>query len=413
MSPSPVFVLRTCAVLALAPVAAAQANTEYTAREVMLPMRDGVKLYTQIFEPAERSEALPILIRRTPYNVGPLPRTTNASEIGPSPLFAEEGYIFVRQDVRGQFRSEGEWEVLRPPRRVKADPSAVDETTDAFDTIDWLLESVEGHNGRVGMWGVSYSAWETVMAMADAHPALVAVSPQASPADMFVGDDIHHNGAFRLSYMFSWMSGMAAARGELDRGVVDAARRQDGYEYFLDGGGSREISQSHFGDAVPAWSDLMAHGTYDEFWRRRNPFLLLGDVRPAVLNVAGWFDAEDFRGPIDIYHRVEARDEGDRNCLVIGPWKHGGWNFWSRGPSRSLRELDFGWPTGEWFREQVELPFFEHHLRSAADPRFPEVHAFETGGEHLAPVRSVAAGVDRGAAALLVERRGGLVPPSG
>ncbi|MAG58483.1 MAG: X-Pro dipeptidyl-peptidase [Planctomycetes bacterium] len=343
-------------------------------------MRDGVKLYTQIFEPVGRDASSPILLTRTPYDVGAMPRRVDPSRLGPSPLFADAGYVFVSQDVRGRFRSEGDWKTLRPPRLDPTDPSAVDETTDASDTIDWLLEHVPGHNGRVGMWGISYDAWQTVMAMVDAHPALVAVSPQASPADMYVGDDIHHNGAFRLSYTFAWHAFMAARGGNADPALIRPALQADAYEFFLAFSSLQELEQRFFQGRVPDWDDLIVHADYDEYWQRRNVLHLLDDVRPAVLHVAGWFDAEDFRGPIDLYHRVESSDDQDRNYLVVGPWKHGGWNVQTGETGESLGDLDFGSATSETYRDQVELPFFEHWLRDDADPLLPEVMAFETGG---------------------------------
>jgi hypothetical protein len=230
------------------------------------------------------------------------------------------------------------------------------------------------------MWGISYDAWQTVMAMVDAHPALVAVSPQASPADMYVGDDIHHNGAFRLSYTFAWHAFMAARGGNADPALIRPALQADAYEFFLAFSSLQELEQRFFQGRVPDWDDLIVHADYDEYWQRRNVLHLLDDVRPAVLHVAGWFDAEDFRGPIDLYHRVESSDDQDRNYLVVGPWKHGGWNVQTGETGESLGDLDFGSATSETYRDQVELPFFEHWLRDDADPLLPEVMAFETGG---------------------------------
>jgi hypothetical protein len=342
----------------------------------MIPMRDGVELYTQILEPRDRSQSYPILLNRTPYSVNHYSPSITRKWLGPSPHFTDAGYVFVYQDVRGQFRSEGEWRVLAPPRRIEADPKAVDETTDAYDTIEWLLDHVDGDNGRVGMWGISYPAWQTVMAMADAHPALIAVSPQASPADMFLGDDLHHFGAFRLSYSFGWLTFMSMARGDLDRTQINFNRSQDGYDFFLGVGPLTNINKNYFHHKVPAWDELMQHGTYDDYWRRRNALTLLDDVRPAVLNVAGWFDAEDFRGPIEIYQKVEGRDRLERNFLVVGPWQHGGWNEESE---PNLGDFNFGSDSAQYYQETVELAFFEHYLREGADPLLPEVLAFETG----------------------------------
>ena len=364
--------------LTLAPCSWAQ-SIPYQAREVMIPMRDGVKLYTQLFEPVDTEQPNPILFRRTPYSVERLPRQVDPASLGPSPAFAESGYIFVHQDVRGQFRSEGDWEMLQPMRPDRSDPEAVDESTDAYDTIEWLLENVEGNNGRVGMWGISYDAWETVMAMADAHPALVAASPQASPGDWFLGDDAHHYGAFRLDYMFSWIGFMAMRRGDVEAASIVPALRSDAFTFFSAAGSLRQIGEKYFQGKAPEWTNLLEHGNYDEYWKRRNVLRELGQVGPAVLNVAGWFDAEDFRGPIDIYSTIEATSSADRNHLVIGPWKHGGWSTLV-GDGSTFGALDFGEATGTHFQEGIEFPFFDRYLRETEDAAPPEALVFETGG---------------------------------
>ncbi|MFT4542446.1 MAG: putative CocE/NonD family hydrolase [Planctomycetota bacterium] len=364
---------------ALVSGATAQHPSGYTATEVMIPMRDGTKLYTQIFRPVDSDEPAPILLTRTPYGIGGVPMRIDRSAMGPSPAFADTGYIFVKQDVRGQFRSEGEWDLMMPPRLDRTDPTATDESTDAFDTVDWLVENVEGNNGRVGMWGISYDGWQTVMAMADAHPALLAVSPQASPGDEYLGDDTHHYGAFRLAYTFAWLGYMAAERGDADKNAIGPVLTEDGFEFFSKAGSMGDLQERFFGDRVPEWNDIMTHGDYDEYWQVRNVIPQLKQVRPAVLNVAGWFDAEDFRGPIDIYKAVESTASAQHNWLVVGPWKHGGWSTPGDGAGQSLGDLNFAEATAERFQYDIELPFFEHYLRDEFDPLFPEMLAFETG----------------------------------
>ena len=354
---------------------AARGDLEYRLREVMIPMRDGVRLHTKVFEPVGVAEPVPILMKRTPYGTEDV---AVGGLIGPSPLFERAGYVFVHQDVRGQHGSEGEWEILCPPRDP-ADPSAVDERTDTWDTIEWLLANVEGHNGKVGMWGISYPGWQVAMAMSEAHPALVAVSPQASPNDMFLGDDLHHNGAFRLTYTFAWVAFMAARRGEVDPAEVMPLLRQDAYALFRGAGSATAIGERFLGDGVADWNLPLAHPVYDDYWRRRSVGSLFDDVRPAALHVAGWFDAEDFRGPLDLYALAERGDDDDRNLLVVGPWRHGGWSAELDMDGSSLGELSFGEPTATWFQEVVEFPFFEHRLRGGEDPDLPEVFAFETG----------------------------------
>ncbi|MEM7202908.1 MAG: CocE/NonD family hydrolase [Planctomycetota bacterium] len=367
--------------------ATAQLDGHYTKRLAMIPMRDGTKLHTQIFEPTNPEGRPPILLNRTPYGMRRYDTTIARRWLGPSPLFSALDYVFVYQDVRGQHGSEGEFRVLRPPRTVRSDPRAVDETTDAFDTIEWLLDHVPDHNGRVGMWGISYGAWQTVMAMADAHPALVAVSPQASPGDMFVGDDIHHHGAFRLHYMFGWLAHMASTSGLLGpkRGRFDFGT-DDAYAYFLGLGPLGAVDERVFRGRVPAWTEYMTHGVYDAYWRQRNPLRLMRDVRPAALHVAGWFDAEDFRGPLEIYDRTEVDGRRDANYLVVGPWRHGGWNALSGDTGASLGRATFGAGTSAHFRRAMERPFFEHHLRDGPDPQLAPVTAFETGGNRWHPL---------------------------
>lgn len=370
--------LRAALALLVLPLGTA-AQLEYRGRETMVPMRDGVRLYTQVFEPVNAPEPCPILLTRSPYGIAPLEERPRPASLGPSPAFAEAGYVFVRQYVRGQFESEGEWQLMRPAWSRLSGEGATDEITDTQDTIDWLLENVEAHNGRVGMWGISYDAWQATMAMVDAHPALLAVSPQASPGDEYLGDDTHHNGAFRLSYVFAWIAFMTAQRSGADRDALLSTLGQEGYEFFLGFDSLAALDERFFGGEVQDWNEMMEHGDYDEYWRQRNVVALLDDVRPAVLNVVGWFDAEDFRGPLDIYQRVEAGDDEDRNWLVVGPWKHGGWNLRAGGDGSSLGDLAFGEPTAPFYAHEIELPFFEYHLRDGEDPWLPEVWAFETG----------------------------------
>ncbi|MEM7201344.1 MAG: CocE/NonD family hydrolase [Planctomycetota bacterium] len=354
-------------------------TANYTKRTAMVPMRDGTRLHTQIFKPQDKSRCYPILLSRTPYGMRNYGPKIVRRRLGPSNRFAIAGYVFVYQDVRGQNGSEGDFEVLRPPRRNRADPRATDETTDAYDTISWLLENVNCNNGKVGMWGISYAAWQTVMAMADAHPNLLAVSPQASPSDMFLGDDIHHNGAFRLHYMFHWMSLMGSLRGDLTGKKGDRFRygTNDLFAYHLANGPLSTVDDKIFCRKLPFWTRMMEHGTHDDFWRRRDPVRLLDDVRPAVLNVAGWFDAEDFRGPFAIYEKVEAKDSDNNNHLIVGPWRHGGW---ARDRGDSLGPAKFRVPTAKEYQRDIEFPFFEHHLRDNTSFDFGGVTVFETGG---------------------------------
>ncbi|MBN2205917.1 MAG: CocE/NonD family hydrolase [Candidatus Aminicenantes bacterium] len=350
----------------------------YAKKEYMVPMRDGVRLFTQVYAPTDTSRTYPILFRRTPYGIPPYGEHRYRPSPGPSWLFAEEGYIFVLQDCRGQYKSEGEFVVMRPHRPDKRSPRDVDESSDTFDTIDWLITNIPNNNGRVGQWGISYPGWHTVMGMIDAHPALKASSPQASPADMWVGDDFHHNGAFRLMYTFDWLARSARTRphpsgtgsGRWSYGTPD------GYKFFMEMGPVANADVLYFHGSVPTWNDYMTHGDYDEYWQKQNVLPHLKNIRPAVLNVAGWFDAEDFYGPMSIYRAIEEKTPGNKSVLVVGPWLHGGWASMD---GDVLGEIRFGVKTGADYREKVELPFFNSHLKDKGEPELPEAFVFETG----------------------------------
>jgi len=348
----------------------------------MIPMRDGVTLHTTVYAPARTDERFPILLLRTPYGTGPYGADEYRPFLGPSPhssAFEEEGFIFVFQDVRGKFKSEGAFTVMRPHNPAKKGSKDVDESSDTYDTIDWLVKQVPNNNGRVGMIGTSYPGFQVVHGMIDAHPALVAASPQASPSDMWLGDDFHHNGAFRFMYTFSWLSGTARARkgpSDADRGTFDPGT-PDGYRFFLELGSVANVNKRYFHDAVPEWNVYMQHPDYDEYWERQNMLPHLKNITIPVLNVAGWFDAEDFYGPMTIYRAIERQNPSNKSTLIVGPWSHGGWNGHPDG--RSLGHIQFSEATTTYFRDQVQFPFFRHHLKNKGTLRLPEVLAFETG----------------------------------
>ena len=366
----------------------ARANTQqpafdlkanYVKREHMVPMRDGVKLYTITYTPRDTTRSYPMLLVRTPYSIRPYELNVYRPVLGPSAEFDRDGYIFVYQDVRGKFRSEGSFEVMRPfkPNKRAGD---TDESTDTYDTIEWLLKNMSGNNGRVGMWGVSYPGWQTVMGMMNAHPALKAASPQASPSDMFIGDDFHHNGAFRLMYAFSWLAGNARTRtgqGTTGGGGFSYGT-PDGYRFFMDAGAPARIDSLYFQGTVPAWNDFMQHPNYDRYWQDQNVLKDLGTV-PAdlpILNVAGWFDAEDFYGPMSIYYTLEKLHPKNRSILAVGPWLHGGWNSMT---GDQLGNIRFGSQTSRHFQTEVQFPFFQCHLKDRCGTPLPEATVFETG----------------------------------
>ena len=348
----------------------AQAQEPYTRTTAMIPMRDGVKLNTSIYSPTQPNEEFPILLLRTPYGIG---NATPAQMAGALPELTAAGYIIVQQDIRGRFGSEGQFVMLRQPRDPK-DKNAIDESTDTYDTIDWMLKNVANNNGRVGIAGTSYGAWLAVMGMLDPHPALKAVVQQASPADMWMGDDFHHNGAFRLSYAFTYSYMMESSKEIADPSkIIDTF---DTYEWYLKLGPLSNVETKYFQGKIPSWRDFATRPDYDEFWKRQAFAPWLTRVTVPILNVAGWWDQEDFYGPIKIYELLEQHDKANQNYLVIGPWNHGGW---SRGEGRKLGNIDFGSATAEHYRRNILVPFLSHYLKESKSHQLPEALTFRTG----------------------------------
>lgn len=353
-------------------------RAHYDKAEYMIPMRDGVKLFTIVYTPKDKSLKYPILLFRTPYSVRYYGLKNYHPLLGPSAEFDRDGYIFVFQDVRGKFKSEGEFQVIKAYIPNKKSPKDVDESSDTYDTIEWLINNIPNHNGRVGQWGISYPGWETVQGMVDAHPALKASSPQASPSDMFIGDDWHHNGAFRLMYAFSWL----AHNARLRKGPTEKSGEHFdygtpwGYKFFLEIGPVSRINELYFHNQVPAWNEFMEHGTYDEYWQKQNALRYLKEIKHPVLNVAGWFDAEDFYGPTSIYYTIEKENPNNKSTLVVGPWLHGGWR---RMTGDHLGCIDFASKTSEYFQKKVQYPFFSYYLKDKGNWKAPEAVVFETG----------------------------------
>ncbi|HVF23852.1 MAG TPA: CocE/NonD family hydrolase [Pyrinomonadaceae bacterium] len=351
-------------------VHAQESDPIFDAKEAMIPMRDGVKLYTQIYVPRVSSEPLPFLLLRTPYGTGRLDSSRIANSM--TELTAD-GYIIVVQDIRGRFKSEGQFVMLRQPRESK-EAKAIDESTDAYDTIEWLLKNVPKNNGRAGMAGTSYGAWLTVMGTLDPHPALKAAVQQASPADMFIGDDFHHNGAFRLSYGFEYAYMMESSKEITDPATV--IDRYDAYEWYLALGSLANVNAKILNNKLPTWNDFVNHPDYDAFWKRQGFAPWLNRVTVPILNVAGWWDQEDFYGPLKIYELLERHDTQKKNFLVVGPWNHGGW---SRSDGQKLGKIDFGSKTAVHYRKEILAKFLAYHLKGKGTPDFPEAITFRTG----------------------------------
>jgi putative CocE/NonD family hydrolase len=358
-------------------------KSNYTKREVMVPMRDGVKLFTSIYEPKDPKEKYPIMFDRTPYSVGPYGPDKFRTLLGPDELFAREGYIFVYQDVRGRYMSEGEYEDVRPYIPNKKG-TQIDETSDTYDTVDWLIKNVANNNGRVGVYGISYPGFYTSMAGIDGHPAVKAISPQAPVSDWFHGDDNHHNGALFLAQNFSFFTGFGQPR-PTPTSNNDYVKRfnfgtQDGYKFYLQMGGLKnagDLFAQKLGMRLKFWDQMMQHPNYDQFWKERNIFPNLKNIHAAVMTVGGWYDNEDLFGALGTYQSIERQNPGIFNVLVMGPWFHGGW---ARSDGDWLGTAYFGMKTAEYYRAHFELPFFNHFLKDKGDiSEIKEVNAFDTG----------------------------------
>ncbi len=335
----------------------------------MISMRDGVKLYTVIYVPKTKPGPFPILMERTPYGAGSPTRPPGRS----NPKMTEAGYIMFFQDVRGQGKSEGDWMNIRPVKK-KGQPGT-DESTDTFDTVDYLVKNVPKNNKRVGMWGISYPAFYAGAGAVRNHPSLVAVSPQAPVNDWFLGDDVHHNGAFFLQETFDFALGFDVPRGtppvRIDRGNMSA------YEWYLKAGPLGSYDEKFLQGRIPYWNELMANSTYNEYWKSRALWRAMYDVKCAVLTVGGWYDKEDMFGALKLYSATESQNPGIQNFLVMGPWSHG---QWASGNGSSLSDMAWGSRTGQYYQENIEFPFFERFLRGdTAVAAIPEATIFETG----------------------------------
>ncbi|HEY0726466.1 MAG TPA: CocE/NonD family hydrolase [Pyrinomonadaceae bacterium] len=350
----------------------------YTKTEQLIPMRDGVKLFTAIYAPKDQSQKYPIMLNRTPYSVNPYGPNAYRDALGPSDHFQKEKFIFVYQDVRGKFMSEGEWVEVRPYKPKKNGPKDIDESSDTYDTIEWLVKNVPNNNGRVGMWGISYPGFYTSMGVIDAHPALKAASPQAPIADWFIGDDFHHNGALFLPHAFNFFATLGKPRPAPTPNFPErfVHGTPDGYRFFLDMGPLANANTKYLKGEIAFWNDLMNHPNYDDYWQARNIRPHLRNIKTPVMTVGGWFDAEDLFGALETYKTIEETNPGARNTLVMGPWFHGGW---ARSEGDVLGSVSFGQKTSLTYRETVELPFFNCLLKEKCGEQLAEATVFETG----------------------------------
>jgi putative CocE/NonD family hydrolase len=362
------------------PTDSAYIRQNYTKIEKTIPMRDGVKLFTAIYIPKEKGKKYPVLLNRTPYTVSPYGENNFKTSLGPSSALLKEGFIYVYQDVRGKWMSEGEFVDVRPQLSGKKGKKDIDESTDTYDTIDWLIKNVANNNGKVGIYGISYPGFYSTTSLPGAHPALKAVSPQAPVTDWFMGDDFHHNGALMLADAFNFYSSFGVPRPKPitpDKGPKPLQLPiKDNYRFFLSVGALKNVNAKYFGDSIKFWNDLMAHGTYDDFWKARNIRTHLKDVKPAVLVVGGFFDAEDTYGTFKTYEAIEKQNLKAKNNLVMGPWFHGGW---VRSTGASFGDIDFEQPTSAHYQEKIEYPFFMHYLKDGPQHQLAEATIFLTG----------------------------------
>lgn len=355
-------------------LAQAESTTRYKKTSIMIPMRDGVKLYTVILSPVNLNNTVPILIQRTPYGASiPIADDTVLSIPPFFPFYnmTSEGYIFVFQDIRGKYKSEGNMQIHQPLIHLK-DKNAIDESTDTWDAVDWLVKNLPNNNGKAGIVGISYPGWLALVGSVDPHPALKASSEQACMGDLFLGDDFHHNGAFRLSYGMEYSYEI-----EFDK-TTDSDfpfPQFDLFDWYIRLGSLKNVNDKYFHGKIPTWNNFVTHPNYDSFWKSNSPLNYVAYAQIPQLHVGGYFDQEDINGPQLMYAHMEKKDTFNRNHIVLGPWNHGGW---SRGNGDSLGKIAFGSNTGVWFRD-LQKKWFDYWLKGIGDGKFEEAYCFQTG----------------------------------
>jgi len=352
-------------------------KAHYTKYEFRIPMRDGKRLFTAVYAPKDTSEPHPFLMNRTPYSVGPYGEDQYPRHLGPSDEFEKSGYIFVYQDVRGRWMSEGDFIEMRPHIDQKKSPQDVDDSSDTYDTIEFLLHHVPNNNGKAGIWGISYPGFYTSASIIDSHPALVAASPQAPMTDLFLGDDSYHGGAFMLSANFGFYVFFKPQTEpqaphptfDFDFGTPDS------YKFYLNAGSLANLEKTYLKGANWLYTDQQSHDTYDSYWQSRDLSRHMKNVKCAVLVVGGWYDAEDLSGPYKTFNAISKFNPGTPTTLVEGPWVHGGW---ARNDGDHLGDIQFNAKTSEFFRQDVQFPFFELYLKGKGEAQ-PKAVVFETG----------------------------------
>jgi len=348
--------------------------TLYKKTTAMIPMRDGVKLFTVIMTPVGATKPLPVLMQRTPYGADLPVEEGGTMDFSVIPYFgnmAKEGYIFVVQDIRGKYKSEGTMQIHQPLIHA-VQKGAVDESTDTYDAIDWLVKNVANNTGNVGLLGISYPGWLTLVGSVDPHPALKASSEQACMGDLFLGDDFHHNGAFRLSYGMEY-----SYEVEFDK-TTDSEfpfPQFDLYDWYLKLGSLKNVNEKHFHNKIPTWNNFVKHPNYDEFWKQNSPLTYVKYPQIPELHVGGYYDQEDINGPQLMYNHLEKKDSFNRNHIVLGPWNHG---QWARAKADSLGKISFESATAVWF-QALQKKWFDYWLKGIGDGKFEEAYCFQTG----------------------------------
>ena len=349
-------------------------HTDYEKSQARIEMRDGIRLHTVIYAPKDTTRQYPVLLKRTPYSCRPYEEGRIPEKIVNNPWLQQEGFIFVCQDVRGRWMSEGSYTTMTPN---ETDPNLIDESSDTYETIEWLLNNLPNHNGKVGQWGISYPGFYTSAALPDAHPALAASSPQAPIADFFF-DDFHHHGAYTIGYWY-----VTPLFGIQHDGPADSswysfpdAGTNDGY-YFYKNLLPLSTAEANFGEDNFFWKELVNHPNYDEFWQRRNILPHLRGISHPVMTVGGWFDAEDLYGPLQTYKTIEENNPDSENILVMGPWSHGQWD--NESLHQSVGNIYFGEGISRFYQKEIEYPFFMKYLKEEEAVDLPEATVFDTG----------------------------------
>ena len=346
--------------------------SKYKKTSAMIPMRDGVKLYTVVLSPVDAKTPMPILMQRTPYGaIIPIPDDTTIETKLLGNILATDGYIFIIQDIRGKYKSEGSMQIHEPLLHA-VKKGAIDESTDTWDTVDWLIKNIPNNNGKAGIYGISYSGWLALVGSVDPHPALKASSEQACMGDLFLGDDFHHNGAFRLSYGMEY-----SYEVEFDK-TTDSNfpfPQYDLFDWYLKLGSLKNINSKYFQNKIPTWNSFVNHSSYDNYWQTNSPLNYVSSPQIPQLHVGGYYDQEDINGPQLMYNHMEKKDTFNRNFIVLGPWNHG---QWGGGKADSLGKISFESKTGIWFRE-LQKKWFDYWLKGIGDGKFAEANCFQTG----------------------------------